>query len=165
MIHPTAEVQTQDIGNNTYVWQHSIILKGAKIGNKCNINAFCFIENDVVIGDNVTLKCGVYVWDGIRIEDNVFIGSNVAFTNDKVPRSRVSPDTFEQTIIKKGASIGANCTILPNLVIGEYALIGAGSVVTKSIPPYTVWFGNPATFRGNISEDGTLDLLKNSSGK
>jgi UDP-2-acetamido-3-amino-2,3-dideoxy-glucuronate N-acetyltransferase len=158
MIHSTAEVKTQDIGKDTYVWQHSIILRGAKIGDNCNINAFCFIENDVVIGNNVTLKCGVYIWDGLRIEDDVFIGANVAFTNDKVPRSKVKPNSFLPTIIKKGASIGANCTILPSLVIGEYALVGAGSVVTKSIPPYSVWFGNPATFRGNISKDGKLDL-------
>lgn len=155
MIHSTAEVHSTNIGSDTLIWQHCVILENAQIGNNCNINSFCFIENDVIIGNNVTLKCGVYLWDGIRIEDNVFVGPNVTFTNDKYPRSKVKPDKFKSTFIKKGASIGANSTILSDIIIGEYALIGAGSVVTKDIPPYTVWFGNPATFRGYVTNNGT----------
>ena len=147
-IHEKAEVQTALIGSETFVWQNSIILKGAKIGNNCNINAHCFIENDVEIGDNVTVKCGVQLWDGITIEDDVFIGPNVTFTNDKYPRSKVYPDQFLRTIVKKVASIGANATILSGITIGENAMIGAGSVVTKDIPQGELWFGNPAAKHG-----------------
>jgi len=144
-IHPSAEVQTKDIGNNTTIWQYAIILKNAKIGKNCNINAHTFIENDVVIGDNVTVKCGVYLWDGIMIEDNVFIGPNATFTNDKYPKSQKYPEKFEITILKKGCSIGANTTILPGITIGENSIVGAGSVVTKDVPKNVIVFGNPAT--------------------
>src|ERR1035437_10201811 len=112
MIHLTAEVFTENIGIDTLVWQHCVILKNAVIGNNCNINAFCFIENDVVIGNNVTIKSGVYLWDGIRIENDVFVGPNVSFTNDKYPRSKQYPVSFEKTIIRNGASIGAGSVIL-----------------------------------------------------
>lgn len=160
-IHPTADVQSNNIGQDTFVWQFSVILKGAKIGRNCNINCNVFIENDVVIGDNVTIKPGVQIWDGVTVEDNVFIGPNVTFTNDLVPRSKVYPDRFEKTIIEKGASIGANSTIIAGIVIGENSLIGAGSVVTKNIPPNTVWYGNPAKHKGYITKDGlVLDLNK-----
>jgi UDP-2-acetamido-3-amino-2,3-dideoxy-glucuronate N-acetyltransferase len=141
--HPSSEVQTKHIGEETMVWQHSIILPGAKIGNYCNINAFCFIENDVVIGNNVTVKCGVSIWDGITIEDDVHIGPNVAFTNDIFPRSK-HKFALARTVAKQGASVGANATIIAGNTIGEYALIGAGSVVTKDIPNNTLWIGNPA---------------------
>ena len=104
------------------------------------------IENNVVIGNNVTVKSGVYIWDGVKIEDDVFIGPCVAFTNDKYPRSKVYPDEFLQTIIHKGASIGANATILPGVEIGEKAIIGAGSVVTQNVPPCAIVVGNPARF-------------------
>jgi acetyltransferase-like isoleucine patch superfamily enzyme len=147
-IHEKAEVQTTHIGNGTKVWQFSIILPGAQIGSNCNINAQCFIENDVVIGDNVTVKCGVQLWDGITIEDDVFIGPNATFTNDKYPRSKVYPEQFVRTIIKKRASIGANATILCGVTIGENAMVGAGSVVTKDIPDGELWFGNPARSHG-----------------
>ena len=143
-INSLADVQTKNIGIDTQVWQFCVILSGAKIGSNCNINCQVFIENDVIIGDNVTIKPGVQIWDGITIEDNVFIGPNVTFTNDLNPRSKVYPENFLKTIIKKGASIGANATILPGLVIGENALIGAGSVVLKDVPANTVWVGNPA---------------------
>lgn len=144
-IHPLADVQTLDIGEGTIIWQFSIVLAGAKIGMNCNINCHTFIENDVVIGNNVTVKSGVYLWDGLRIEENVFIGPNVTFVNDKYPRSKTYPDTFSSTIIRKGASIGAGAIILGGVEIGENALIGAGSVVTKNVTPNTIWFGNPAT--------------------
>ncbi|HIF9267925.1 TPA: acyltransferase [Photobacterium damselae] len=144
MIHSLSDVQSKNIGKNTRVWQFSIILKDAVIGENCNICAHTLIENDVVIGSNVTIKSGVYLWDNIRIEDDVFIGPCVAFTNDKKPRSKQYPEKYLQTIIKKGASIGANATILPGLVLGEYCMVGAGSVVTKNVPPYSVVVGNPA---------------------
>lgn len=143
-IHSTSEVLTNNIGEGTTIWQFSVILAGCKIGNNCNINAHCLIENDVVIGNNVTVKCGVYIWDGITIEDNVFIGPNVTFTNDKIPRSKVYPEKFLRTVIKRGASIGAGAIILPGLTIGESAMIGAGAVVTKDVPANATVVGNPA---------------------
>lgn len=142
-IHPTSDVQTKNIGAETKVWQYTIILPEAKIGNYCNINAFCFIENDVVIGDNVTIKCGVYIWDGVTLEDNVHIGPDVTFTNDLYPRSKHNFE-ISKTVVKHGASVGANATIIAGITIGEFALIGAGSVVTKNIPNNTLWIGNPA---------------------
>lgn len=143
-IHPLSDVQSQTIGDGTRIWQFSVVLAGAKIGANCNICAQVFIENDVVIGDNVTIKNGVQLWDGLRIENNVFIGPNVTFTNDLHPRSKVYPEQFMQTIVKSGASIGANATILPGLTIGEGAMVGAGAVVTKDVPAGVVVIGNPA---------------------
>lgn len=144
MIHPLADVQTKSIGNNTRVWQFSVILKEAVIGDNCNINSHTFIENDVIIGNNVTVKSGVFLWDGITIEDNVFIGPNATFTNDKYPRSKQYPDSFQQTKLEKGCSIGANATILGGVTIKSYAIVGAGSVVTKDVPAYALVVGNPA---------------------
>lgn len=146
MIHQLAECKSSQIGENTNIWQFCVIFPNAKIGNNCNICANVLIENDVTIGNNVTVKSGVQLWDGVIVEDNAFIGPNVTFTNDLFPRSKVYPKKFERTIIKKGASIGANSTILPGVTIGENAMIGAGSVVTKSVPAGEVWFGNPAKF-------------------
>lgn len=153
MIHPSSDVQSKKIGKDTFIWQYVIILPNAVIGKNCNINAHCFIENDVEIGDNVTVKCGVYLWDGIYIEDNVQIGPNVTFTNDLYPRAK-KPFTLLKTIIKQSASIGANATILGGITIGEYALIGAGSVVTKNIPNNTLWVGNPAKQIGYVCNCG-----------
>jgi acetyltransferase-like isoleucine patch superfamily enzyme len=121
-----------------------VVLKDAVIGDNCNINCHTFIENDVIIGNNVTVKSGVFLWDGIRVEDDVFIGPNVTFVNDKFPRSKQYPEAFQQTVVKKGASLGANATILGGITIGENAMIGAGAVVTKDVPANTVWVGNPA---------------------
>lgn len=146
-VHSLAECQSNSIGEDTKVWQFTAILEGAKIGNNCNINSHCFIENDVVIGDNVTIKCGVYLWDGIRVENNVFIGPNVTFTNDKNPVSKVYPEKFLLTLIKSNASIGAGAVILPGLCVGSGALIGAGAVVTHDVPDGGVVYGNPARLR------------------
>lgn len=143
-VHHLADVQSTHIGANTRIWQFCVVLAGAKIGKNCNICAQVLIENDVVIGDNVTIKSGVQLWDGVRIEDNVFIGPNATFTNDLMPRSKVYPEKFLQTIIKKGASIGANATVLPGVTIGENAMIGAGAVVTKDVDANTTVVGNPA---------------------
>ncbi len=147
MIHKLADVQTSNIGKDTKIWQFCVVLKSAVIGKNCNINCNVFIENDVIIGDNVTIKPGVQIWDGMRIEDNVFIGSNVTFTNDKYPKSKVYPAKFEKIIIKKGASIGANSTVIGSVTIGENALIGAGSLISKDVPPNTTWYGNPAKMK------------------
>ena len=166
-IHPTAEVQTKSIGKNTRIWQYCVILKDAVIGEECNINFNVFIENDVIVGNRVTIKPGVQLWDGVRVEDDVFIGPSVTFTNDAAPRSKQYPDQFLQTVIKKGASIGANATILPGVTIGEYAMIGAGSVVTKDVPPHELWYGNPAKHQGYVTKKGlTLDKdYKDAKGK
>lgn len=146
MIHQFADVQTQNIGEGTQVWQYSVILPGAVIGKNCNINSHCFLENDVIVGDNVTVKCGVYLWDGVTICNNVFIGPNVTFTNDKYPRSKQYPVKFERLTIEDGVSIGAGSVILGGITIGRNSMIGAGSVVTKTIPANQLWYGNPARF-------------------
>lgn len=156
MIHSLADVQTLNIGANTSIWQFTVILPGAVIGENCNICCHCFIENDVVIGKNVTVKSGVQLWDGVVVEDDVFIGPNVAFTNDLVPRSKQYHEEYLKTILEKGCSIGANSTIIAGKKIMKYSFIGAGSVVTKDIPPYTVWYGNPAKQHGYITKAGVL---------
>jgi acetyltransferase-like isoleucine patch superfamily enzyme len=144
-IHPLADVHTGAvIGAGTCVWQYAIVLDGAVIGADCNLNAHTFVEGGARIGDRVTLKCGVYVWDGITLDDDVFVGPNVVFTNDKAPRSRIHPESFVQTQVGRGASIGGGAVILPGITIGERAMIGAGAVVTKDVPSGETWMGNPA---------------------
>ena len=147
-IHPLADVKTQQIGEGSRVWQFCVVLEGARIGRDCNVNAQCLIENDVVLGDRVTVKSGVQLWDGLRVEDEVFIGPNVTFSNDKYPRSRRPPAAFVPTVLRRGCSIGANATVLCGVEIGEGAMVGAGSVVTKNVPAGELWFGNPARRRG-----------------
>lgn len=144
MFHSSSDIQSTKIGSNTNIWQFCVVLKDAKIGNDCNICSHCFIENDVVIGDRVTVKCGVQLWDGIRIEDDVFIGPNVTFTNDKSPKSKQYPEKFCTTLVRKGASIGANATVLPGLIIGSGATVGAGAVVTRDVEDNATVVGNPA---------------------
>ena len=159
MYPPNSDIKSKNIGEGTQIWQYCVILKGAIIGRNCNICFNVFIENDVIIGNNVILKSGVQLWDGITLEDNVFVGPNVTFTNDLVPRSENKTFELQRTLIKTGASIGANATILGGITIGKYAMIGAGSVVTKNIPDYTVWYGNPARFKGYICKCGhKLDI-------
>lgn len=146
MIHPLSDCQNKNIPESTNVWQYCVVLPGAQIGENVNICSHCFIENDVKIGNNVTIKCGVQVWDGIELEDNVMIGSNVTFTNDMFPRAKNPDWKLLRTKICKGASVGAGSTLLPGITIGENALIGAGSVVTKDVPAGEIWVGNPAHF-------------------
>jgi len=145
-IHPTADVQTSNIGDDTLIWQYAVILKGATIGSNCNINCHTFIENDVTIGNNVTVKSGIYLWDGITVGNDVFLGPNVTFTNDKYPRSKQYPESFQRITIEDGASVGAGAIILGGVTIGKKAMVGAGSVVTKDIPEGELWVGNPAKF-------------------
>lgn len=146
MISPTSDVRSKSIGANCHIWQYVIILENAVIGADVNICSHCFIENDVVVGNRVTIKNGNQLWDGITIEDDVFIGPNVTFTNDKYPRSKNDKYELSKTIVKKGASIGGGSVILPGLVIGENALIGAGSVVTSNVKANSLVFGNPARY-------------------
>lgn len=150
MIHKTAEIASVHIGERTTIWQYVVVLAGAKIGVDTNICSHCFIENDVVIGDRVTVKSGVQLWDGLRVGNDVFIGPNVTFTNDKFPRSKRYPEAFPQTRIEDGASLGAGAVILPGVTIGRGAMVGAGSVVTKSIPPHSIVFGSPARIKGYV---------------
>lgn len=151
MIHPLSDVKSTNIGDNTNIWQFCVVFPEAKIGTGCNICANVLIENEVVVGNNVTVKSGVQLWDGVTLEDNVFIGPNVTFTNDLFPRSKNPDWKLSKTVVKKGASIGANATILCGITIGENAMIGAGSVVTKDVPAGEVWVGNPARFFKQIN--------------
>ncbi|MDD4777213.1 MAG: acyltransferase [Fermentimonas sp.] len=157
MIHEKSDVLSNNIGEDTQIWQYCVVLPDAKIGSNCNICAHVFIENNVTVGDNVTIKNGVQLWDGVTIEDNVFIGPNATFTNELIPKSRVyDAENIKETIVKNGASIGANATILPGVIIGEHAFVGAGSVITSSVPPYTLYYGNPARHKGYITRSGIL---------
>ena len=157
MIHLKSDVLTESIGEDTSIWQYCVVLPEAIIGKNCNICANVFIENKVVIGDNVTIKNGVQIWDGVTIENDVFIGPNTTFTNELIPRSKNHIiENLKNTLIKKGATIGANSTILPEITIGEYAFIGAGSVVTTDVPPNTLFYGNPAKQKGYITNEGVI---------
>ena len=156
MIHPTADVQTINIGEGTTIWQFAVILPRAVIGKNCNINCHTFIENDVKIGDRVTVKSGVFIWDGIEIGDDVFLGPNVTFINDKYPRSKQYPQKFQDTRIDNFVSIGANSTIMGGIHIGEYALIAAGSLVTKDVPAFSLMLGSPARVAGKVDKNGVV---------
>jgi len=161
-IHEQAIVETEHIGQGTRVWAFAHILENAVIGENCNICDHTFIEGDVIVGDNVTIKSGAYLWDGLRIEDNVFIGPNATFTNDLKPRSKVYPSEYVKTHIRKGASIGANATIICGISVGTWAMIGAGSVVTNDIPDYALVYGVPAKVRGYVCECSQDLTFKNS---
>ncbi len=152
-VHEQAICDSPNIGPGTKIWEFSHILPGASIGSDCNLSAGVFVENDVRVGDRVTVKSGTQLWDGVRIEDDVFIGPNVTFTNDSFPRSKVVPSQFRETIVRRGASIGGNATLLPGIEVGRGAVIGAGSVVTKNVPDFALVHGNPARIHGYARAD------------
>jgi acetyltransferase-like isoleucine patch superfamily enzyme len=143
-IHPLSDVHSDTIGAGTRVWQWSVVMHGAQIGRDCNLCAHTLVEGRAVLGDRVTLKSGVYVWDGIVLEDDVFCGPNATFTNDKFPRSGDYSKQPLVTRVGRGASIGAGAVILPGVTIGQGATIGAGAVVTRNVPADQTWVGNPA---------------------
>jgi len=152
-IHPNAIVETSSIGENTRIWAFVHISDNVTIGENCNICDHCFIEKGVILGNEVTVKSGIYIWEGVTIEDNVFLGPNVVFTNDIRPRSKQFIEPVP-TLIRKGASIGANSTILAGVKIGKYAMAGIGSVITKDIPNYALVYGNPAKIKGWVDKEG-----------
>lgn len=144
-IDPHAVVHADAIiGAGTRIWQFAVVMAGARIGADCNVNAHTLVEGEAVLGNRVTLKCGVYVWNGVILEDDVFCGPNATFTNDQRPRSRQMPSAWAQTVVERGASIGAGAVLLPGVRIGAGAMIGAGAVVTKDVPAGETWAGNPA---------------------
>jgi len=151
-VHPDARCESAHIGEGTRIWAFAHVLPGARIGRDCNLCDGVFVENDVIVGDRVTVKCGVQLWDGVRLHDDVFVGPNATFTNDPFPRSRQRPETFAQTVVEAGASIGANATLLPGLRIGRGAMVGAGAVVTRSVPAHAIVVGNPARIVGYVGD-------------
>ena len=151
-IHPNALCESDDIGAGTRIWAFAHILPGASIGSDCNICDGVFVEGDVVVGDRTTVKCGVQLWNGVRLGEDVFVGPNATFTNDLFPRSREYPENFAQTLVEDGASIGANATVLAGLTIGRGAMVGAGAVVTRSVPPNAIVVGNPARISGYVTD-------------
>jgi UDP-2-acetamido-3-amino-2,3-dideoxy-glucuronate N-acetyltransferase len=157
-VHENAVCESSTVGEGTRIWAFAHVLPGARIGKGCNICDGVFVENDVHVGDNVTVKCGVQLWDGLSLEDDVFVGPNATFANDRFPRSKVYPATLQKTIVRKGASIGANATILPGTEIGPGAMIGAGAVVTRNVPPNAIVVGNPGRITGYVQTSaGTAD--------
>lgn len=153
-VHQNGMCETPHVGPRTRIWAFAHVLPGARIGSDCNICDGVFIENDVILGDKVTVKSGVQLWDGVRLGDDVFVGPNATFANDKFPRSRAYQDSGPETVVEMGASLGANCTILPGLRIGRHAMIGAGSVVTSDVPPFAIVMGNPARITGYVDSVG-----------
>ena len=153
-VHPSSIVESGDIGHGTTIWAFVHLLPGVKVGNNCNICDHCFAEDGVVIGDNVTLKCGIYLWSGTTLENDVFVGPNVVFTNDIHPRSKNQSYNMLPVIVRTGASLGANSTILAGTTIGRYALVGIGSVVTRNVPDYALVYGNPARQWGWVDKNG-----------
>jgi UDP-2-acetamido-3-amino-2,3-dideoxy-glucuronate N-acetyltransferase len=168
-LHPLSDVHSSNIGDGTRVWQYAVILSEAEIGRDCNICAHTLIENDVVIGDRCTIKSGVQLWEGLRISDDVFIGPNATFANDKFPRSKKKPEYFLQTFIEAGATIGAGATILPGITIGARSMIAAGAVVTRTVPPNAIVMGNPARIVGYVdaesSSNAPINRVDESVGK
>ena len=157
-VHPNGLCESRDVGAGTRIWAFAHVLPGARIGRDCNVCDHVFVENDVVIGDRVTIKSGVQVWDGVRLEDDVFVGPNATFTNDHFPRSKHRPPSFTPTIVCRNASIGANATILPGVTIGRDAMVGAGAVVTRAVPPAAIVAGNPARIVGYVDSKATGSL-------
>jgi acetyltransferase-like isoleucine patch superfamily enzyme len=155
-VHPQGLCESKQVGAGTRIWAFAHVLPGAVIGRDVNVCDHVLVENDVIVGDRVTIKSGVQLWDGVRLEDDVFVGPNATFTNDPFPRSRAKPERFPETRVCRGASIGANATILPGMTIGQNAMVAAGSVVTRSVPPNALVMGNPARIRGYVYRDGRV---------
>lgn len=151
--HPHAIVESTEVGQGTRVWAFAHVLPGARIGRDCNICDHVFIENEVTVGDRVTIKSGVQLWDGVELEDDVFVGPNATFTNDRFPRSKRHLDAYPRIVVRQGASIGANATLLPGIQIGRHAMVGAGAVVTRNVPPYAVVTGNPARITRYVDDN------------
>lgn len=158
--HPQALVESENIGDGTRIWAFAHVLPKARIGADCNICDHTFIENDVVVGNRVTVKCGVQLWDGLRVEDDVFIGPNVTFTNDPYPRIGIRVAKYPLTVLCQGCSIGANATILPGIRIGRGAMVGAGSVVTKDVPEFVLVSGSPARVRRRLSDASPMPVKR-----
>lgn len=158
-VHPQALCESARVGDGTRIWAFAHVLPGAVLGRDCNICDHTFIENDVVVGDRVTVKSGVQLWDGVRLEDDVFVGPNATFTNDPFPRSKVRPERFLSTVVRRRASIGANATILPGITIGEHAMVGAGAVVTRDVPANAIVVGNPARIVGYVDTKRSGEAL------
>ncbi|MHB1537458.1 MAG: WxcM-like domain-containing protein [Solirubrobacteraceae bacterium] len=154
-VHPSAILESSSVGAATRVWAFAHVLPGARIGADVNICDHVFIENDVIIGDCVTIKCGVQLWDGMRVEDDVFIGPNVSFTNDPFPRSKRHLSEYPRTTLRRGSSIGAGAILLPGLTVGAQAMVGAGAVVTRDVPAFAIVTGNPARIVGYVDADRT----------
>jgi acetyltransferase-like isoleucine patch superfamily enzyme/dTDP-4-dehydrorhamnose 3,5-epimerase-like enzyme len=151
--HPQALCESSHIGDRTRIWAFAHVLEGARIGADCNICDGVFVEGNVVVGDRTTVKCGVQLWDSVRLGNDVFVGPNATFTNDIFPRSRQHPESYAATVVEDGASIGANATILPGIRIGSGAMIGAGAVVTRSVPPNAIVVGNPGRIKGYVTDN------------
>lgn len=164
-VHPNALCESEHVGAGTRIWAFAHVLPGARIGSDCNVCDHVFVENDVVIGDRVTIKSGVQVWDGVRLEDDVFVGPNATFTNDHFPRSKHPPPRFAPTVVCRNASIGANATILPGLTIGRDAMVGAGAVVTRSVPPAAIVAGNPARIVGYLDSNASAPVAAVAQGE
>jgi acetyltransferase-like isoleucine patch superfamily enzyme len=156
-VHPLAQCESTNVGRGTRIWAHCHVMAGARVGAGCNLGEQVFVENGVTVGDGCTVKNGVALWEGVTLETGVFVGPNAAFTNDFLPRAfrKNWRANFRPTRVKRGASIGANATILCGVTIGEYALIGAGAVVTRDVAPFTLVTGNPAKARGRVCYCGT----------
>ena len=152
-VHPAALLESKGVGKGTRIWAFAHVLPGAAIGRDVNVCDHVFIENDVVVGDRVTIKCGVQLWDGLRVEDDVFIGQNATFVNDRFPRSKKYPEQFERTVLRKACSVGAGATVLGGVTVGTGAMVGAGAVVTSDVPPFAIVVGNPARIRGYVDAE------------
>lgn len=151
-VHPNALCESEHVGAGTRVWAFAHVLPGARVGRDCNICDGVFIEGGAVVGDRCTIKCGVQLWDGVRLGDDVFVGPNATFSNDRFPRSRRRPEAYLETVVEDGASIGANATVLPGVRIGRGAMIGAGAVITRPVPPNAIVVGNPARIVGYVTD-------------
>jgi acetyltransferase-like isoleucine patch superfamily enzyme len=162
-IHPTALVASKQIGDGTRIWAFVNILEGARIGRDCNICDRCFIENDVVLGDRVTVKCGISLYDGLVLEDDVFVGPDVTFSNDLRPRSRRPPATHPQTRVRLGASLGAGAILLPGVTVGRFAMVGAGALITRDVPDFALVYGSPARVHGHVCRCGNGLRFENGS--